>query len=67
MAGIEAVTDFGNYQDVRFTGDAQAFLSALASRTAIRHFEITKPSLNDIFIRIAKPSDRHVAVTAGAD
>ena len=67
VAGVEAVTDFGNYQDVRFNGDAQALLAALASRTAIRHFEITKPSLNDIFIRIAKPSDAHVAVTAGAD
>jgi len=56
LAGVEAVTDFGNYQDVRFTGDSQVLLGSLAARTAVRHFEVTKPSLNDIFIRIAKPS-----------
>jgi len=57
LSGITAVTDFGNYQDVRFEGDAQKLLAALAQKTAVRHFEITKPSLNDIFIRIAKPAD----------
>ncbi|HEY2906207.1 MAG TPA: ATP-binding cassette domain-containing protein, partial [Vicinamibacterales bacterium] len=67
LAGIEAVTDFGNYQDVRFTGDSQAFLTALAARTPIRHFEVTKPSLNDIFVRIAKPSAAHATALAGAD
>ena len=67
LPGIDAVTDFGNYQDVRFTGDSQAFLAALAARTPIRHFEVTKPSLNDIFIRIAKPSGAHVTAHAGAD
>ena len=56
LAGIESVTDFGNYQDVRFSGDAQRFLAALTGRTLVQHFEITTPSLNDIFIRIAKPS-----------
>jgi ABC-2 type transport system ATP-binding protein len=55
LAGVEAVTDFGNYQDVRFTGDSQVLLGSLAARTAVRHFEVTTPSLNDIFIRIAKP------------
>lgn len=67
LAGVDAVTDFGNYQDVRFSGDAQAFLTALAARTPIRHFEVTKPSLNDIFIRIAKPSGPHATAHAGAD
>ena len=65
--GIEAITDFGNYQDVRFSGDPQAFLAALMSKTSVRHFEITKPSLNDIFIRIAKPSSPPVTAHAGAD
>jgi ABC-2 type transport system ATP-binding protein len=65
--GIDAVTDFGNYQDVRFSGDPQAFLAALMARTTVRHFEITKPSLNDIFIRIAKPSAVHATALAGAD
>jgi ABC-2 type transport system ATP-binding protein len=67
LAGVEAVTDFGNYQDVRFTGDSQVLLGSLAARTAVRHFEVTKPSLNDIFIRIAKPSadESHAAGFVG--
>ena len=42
-------------QDVR--GDPQTLLSALITRTAVLQFEITKPSLHDIFIRIARPTD----------
>src|SRR5688572_12559450 len=58
LAGIpdvESVNDFGQLQEVRLTGDAQAFLSRLAARTAVYHFEVTRPSLQDIFVRIAKP------------
>lgn len=67
LAGIETVTDFGNYQDVRFSGDAQSLLSSLVARTAVQHFEIMKPSLNDIFIRIAKPSTPYASAQGGAD
>ena len=63
LAGIEAVTDFGNYQDVRFNGDSQVLLGSLAARTAFSHFEVTKPSLNDIFIRIAKPPAAQTSIT----
>jgi ABC-2 type transport system ATP-binding protein len=55
---VEAVTDFGQLQEVRLQGDAQAFLSRLAARTAIYHFEVTRPSLQDIFVRIAKVDSR---------
>jgi len=34
---------------------AQDFLQQLATRTTIYHFEITRPSLQDIFVRIARP------------
>jgi ABC-2 type transport system ATP-binding protein len=51
---VEAVTDFGQIQEVRLQGDPQAFLARLAARTAIYHFEVTRPSLQDIFVRIAK-------------
>ncbi|MEP6916014.1 MAG: ATP-binding cassette domain-containing protein [Acidobacteriota bacterium] len=50
---VEAVTDFGQMQEVRLQGDPQAFLSRLSARTAIYHFEVTRPSLHDIFVRIA--------------
>ena len=55
LTGVESVVDAGNYQDVRVAGDPQAFLRTLASITEVRHFELKKPSLHDIFVRIASP------------
>jgi ABC-2 type transport system ATP-binding protein len=56
LDGIESVNDHGNYQDVRLTSDPQAFLQQLVSRTSVLQFEIAKPSLHDIFVRIARPT-----------
>jgi ABC-2 type transport system ATP-binding protein len=56
LPGVESVNDHGNFQDVRLTGDPQLFLQKLADRTAVQHFEIAKPSLHDIFVRIARPT-----------
>jgi ABC-2 type transport system ATP-binding protein len=56
VPGIEAINDHGNYQDVRITGDPPAFLRRLVDRTGVQQFEITKPSLSDIFVRIARPA-----------
>lgn len=56
LTGIESVNDHGNFQDVRVAGDSQAFLRALVERTAVFQFEIAKPSLHDIFVRIARPT-----------
>jgi ABC-2 type transport system ATP-binding protein len=55
MAEVEAVNDFGQMQEVRVSGDPQAFLARLTARAAVYHFEVTRPSLQDIFVRIAKP------------
>ncbi len=55
LTGIDAINDSGNVQDVRLTIDPQEFLRRLASRTAIQQFEIVRPSLHDIFVRIARP------------
>ena len=57
IGGVESVNDHGNFQDVRFAGDPQTLLRELVTRTAVLQFEITKPSLHDIFIRIARPTD----------
>jgi ABC-2 type transport system ATP-binding protein len=55
MPEVEAVNDFGQMQEVRLSGDPQAFLARLTGRAAVFHFEVTRPSLQDIFVRIAKP------------
>jgi ABC-2 type transport system ATP-binding protein len=52
---IERVVDHGNTQEVRVNGDAQQFLRALVARTTVHQFEIARPSLHDIFVRIAQP------------
>lgn len=60
IPGVEALNDYGQMQEVR-VDDAQRFLAALAARTTVQHFEIARPSLHDIFVRIARPSDDHAA------
>ena len=55
LPDVEAVNDFGQMQEVRLAGDPQAFLARLSARAAVYHFEVTRPSLQDIFVRIAKP------------
>jgi ABC-2 type transport system ATP-binding protein len=57
LTDVESFVDAGNYQDVRLSpsGNAQAFLVTLAGRTPVSHFELKKPSLHDIFVRIARP------------
>jgi ABC-2 type transport system ATP-binding protein len=56
VAGVESMNDHGNYQDVRLKGDPQAFLAELVRAGGVEHFEITRPSLHDIFVRIANPA-----------
>ena len=55
--GIEKINDFGQMQELRISREVndQEILSALMARTRVLKFEIAAPSLNDIFIRIARP------------
>ncbi|MCP4311005.1 MAG: ATP-binding cassette domain-containing protein [Bacteroidetes bacterium] len=63
MKGIENVNNFGKLQEIRVTPgtDPQKILADLLKITRISRFEITKPSLNDIFIRIASPERKEVS------
>ena len=60
MKGIETVNNFGKLQEIRVSSgtDPQDILAGLLKLTRINKFEITKPSLNDIFIRIASPEKK---------
>ena len=58
IPGVDRVVDQGNLQEVRVSGDPQAFLRALVARTKVQQFEVTRPSLHDIFVRIAQPEAR---------
>lgn len=57
LPGVLKVTDFGRLQELRLDrgADPQQVLAALMRRGAVRHFELTRPSLHDIFVRIAGP------------
>src|SRR5262245_48996906 len=59
LPGVQSVNDYGQIQEVRVAGDPQSFLRTLASRTAVDHFEIARPSLHDIFVRIARPAEEN--------
>ena len=58
MSDVDSVNDFGQMQEVRLKGDPQAFLVRLTERAAVYQFEVTRPSLEDIFVRIARPDAR---------
>jgi ABC-2 type transport system ATP-binding protein len=57
LPGVARVTDFGRLKELRLepTADPQLLLPALMARGKVRHFELTRPSLHDIFVRIAAP------------
>jgi ABC-2 type transport system ATP-binding protein len=59
LPGVEKVTDFGRYQELRLAPgtDTQELLGRLMQRGRVRHFELARPTLHDIFVRIAAPKD----------
>jgi ABC-2 type transport system ATP-binding protein len=46
---------------LRTGSDPQAFLRRLIATSTVHHFEVTRPSLHDIFVRIARPEREAVA------
>jgi ABC-2 type transport system ATP-binding protein len=66
MSAVQSVNDYGQQQEVRLAGEPQRFLQDLAARTAVYHFEIARPSLHDIFVRIARPGANGGATRNGS-
>jgi ABC-2 type transport system ATP-binding protein len=60
VKGVAKVNDFGQVQEVRMVegADPQEILGAVMARAKVRSFEVTRPSLHDIFVRIAGPEAR---------
>ena len=59
LAEIVSVNDHGNLQEVRVNGSPHEFLQRLVQRTTVQHFEVARPSLHDIFVRIARPDEQN--------
>ena len=57
LPGVDSVNDYGRQQELRMRegADPQEILRVLLSRAAVHRFDIVKPSLHDIFVRIAGP------------
>jgi len=64
LPGVEKVRDLGQVQELRMAQgcDAQQVLQTLVARTRITSFSIAKPSLHEIFVRIAGPAAEEVEV-----
>jgi len=60
---VEHVNDFGRLQELRLenNADTQELLAKLMGIGTVRHFELSRPSLRDIFVRIAGPDAEEIA------
>jgi ABC-2 type transport system ATP-binding protein len=58
LPGVEKVMDFGRHQELRLErgADSQTVLAELMRRGRVERFERSRPSLHDIFVRIANPT-----------
>jgi ABC-2 type transport system ATP-binding protein len=64
LPGIERIKDMGQVQELRMADgcDPQQVLHALAVRARISSFSVVKPSLYDIFVRIAGPQPEEARI-----
>jgi ABC-2 type transport system ATP-binding protein len=63
LDGVEKITDFGGLQELRLRPEAdhQEILALIMARTRVYSFDLAKPTLYDIFLRIAGPEAEEVA------
>ena len=63
LKGVDKVSDFGQVQELKLAPDTdpQDVLTTLMAATRITSFEAVRPSLHDIFVRIAGPEAKEAA------
>jgi|SRR5437667_3513791 len=68
LPGVERVNDLGQVQELRMARgcDPHQVLGALIARARVSSFTVTRPSLHDIFVRIAGPAAEEKEVAAHA-
>ncbi len=61
LPGVLKVNDLGRWQELRLERgcDPQGLLAQLMQRGPVRHFELARPTLHDIFVRIAAPASEN--------
>ena len=66
LPGVLHVNDQRHYKELRVSRDAdpRAILQQLLGRTTVEHFELARPSLHDIFVRIAGAGSAEEAANA---
>ena len=57
LKGVERINDYGQMQELRIAAgaDSNDILRDILTRTQVQSFDIARPSLHDIFVRIAGP------------
>lgn len=62
LEGVDKVTDFGGVQELRLLPgtDPHRILQALVARARVRSFDVVRPTLHEIFVRIAGPAEEEV-------
>ena len=62
LPGAGRVRDLGQVQELRLEngGDPHELLRTLVERTRVNSFTVARPSLHDIFVRIAGPAAEEV-------
>lgn len=56
LPGVSHAREWGQEWELRFSGDHQRVLRAALDAGPVEHFELSSPSLHDIFVRIANPT-----------
>ena len=64
LPGIDRIKDMGQFQELRMSPecDPQQVLRTLITRSTVTSFSVVKPSLYDIFVRIAGPQPEEAPV-----